>query len=78
MSRRGANTILWASVICIFYGLGMTIYTKVTSGADQTGEVFFIVGLIFAWIGQVLFRMVLQMESLEHRVAKLSSRERSE
>jgi hypothetical protein len=69
MGRRGANMVLWASLLCFLGGVGMFIYEKAT-GERGDGAVFVTVGVMGMLIGQVLFRLTVQVEALEQRLGK--------
>jgi hypothetical protein len=57
------------SLLCVLGGAGLFIYEKVT-GDRTDGAIFITVGLMGVLIGQVLFRLTVQVEALERRLAE--------
>jgi hypothetical protein len=71
MDRRGANAVLWASVICVVWGIGLAIFEMVEDGRvhGPPSEVLILLGVLVGLCGQVMWRQAGRIEALERRLA---------
>ena len=79
--RRGANTVLWASMICIVWGIVQFVIEIASGqpvGRGPNGETLILIGVLAGLIGQVVFRLALKVEALEARLAKRPEGERNQ
>jgi hypothetical protein len=82
MGRRMTNAVLWASVLCILWGVGRFII-DLTAGEPPArrgpeAETLILIGVMSGVIGQVLFRLTVQVEALERRLAERAAGKRTE
>ena len=69
---REVNGVLWASLILIVWGLGQPIYDVYTGQSFfrvPDGGTLLLLGIMFATLGQALFRMQAKLALLERRAA---------
>ena len=79
--RRGANTVLWASMICIVWGIVQFVIEIASGqpvGRGPNGETLILIGVLSGLNGQALFRLALKVEALEARLAKRPEGERNQ
>ena len=69
------NRLLWASVLCILWGLAGLVAETVSEGTQLTprglpAATLLTIGMLAALVGQILFRLAARVEALERRPAE--------
>ncbi len=70
---REVNGVLWASLILIVWGLGQSIYDVYTGNNFfhvPDGGTLLLLGIMFATLGQALFRVQAKLAFLERQAAR--------
>ena len=76
------NRLLWASCLCIFWGLAGVVVETVSEGTQITprglpGATLLIFGMFTAAIGVALVQLTAKIEVLERRLSKKEDRSSS-